>query len=205
MSKVLLGLLSLLLIADLYFISQGNDTGSRLFTKPFLIPVLITFYLLLSSKKGSKPNMLFVSGLVLSFSGDVFLLFEWGFIFGLASFLLAHILYIFSFIKLRVSKKYVSIPFILAYLGTLLFVLYPHLNEMKVPVIVYGITISTMLYYGLCSNNKWLIIGAFLFVISDSLLSFNLFVSTSLTTELLVMITYVFAQLSLVWGMLTKK
>lgn len=44
---------------------------------------------------------------------------------------------------------------------------------MKVPVIVYGLVISAMLYFAVGTLNKNLILGAVLFVISDTILSIN--------------------------------
>jgi uncharacterized membrane protein YhhN len=73
---------------------------------------------------------------------------------------------------------------------------------MKIPVIIYGIIISTMLYFSIKTQEKLLIVGALFFVISDSVLSVNLFVSSSLLLNLLVMITYVLAQVLLVKGIL---
>lgn len=203
-NKILLGILGILFISDLILITREDFHSLRFFTKPLLVPLITTIYLSEVTKKGSI-NSWFLSGLIFSFLGDTFLLFKWGFLPGLGSFLLAHVLYILSFIKLRVAKMHISIPFILVYLVSLIYFLHPHLGEMEIPVIVYGITISTMAYFSLRSKNKWLIAGAFLFVISDSLLSFNMFVNYSVIAELFVMGTYLFAQLSLVRGMISKE
>ncbi len=204
MGRVLLLILSVFFVVDLYFISQGNESNYRLFTKPFLLPLLIVYYLQLCSKNDLTLEKVFVIGLVFSFFGDLFLLFDWGFIFGLGSFLIAHVLYIITFYNYKIVNKPILIVFILVYLVSFLCFLFPHLNEMKIPVIIYAIIISMMLYYGFCSKNKWLILGALLFVISDSILSFNLFIKVYLETELLVMITYVTAQFLLIKGVVTK-
>lgn len=202
-NKILLVILSILFISDLILITQDEYHFLRFFTKPLLVPLVIAIYLLSATKK-SGINSWFLSGLIFSFFGDMFLLFKWGFLPGLGSFLLAHVLYILSFVKLRVTKMYASIPFILLHLVFLVYFLHPYLKEMEIPVIVYGIALSTMAYFSLCSKNKWLVVGAFLFVISDSLLSFNVFVSYSTGMELCVMTTYVLAQLSLTRGMLSS-
>ncbi|MNJ88769.1 YhhN-like protein [compost metagenome] len=196
-------ILLIFFLADLTFISREDLHFFRFFTKPLLIPLITAIHL--SERKNSGINSSFLAGLIFSFLGDVFLLFDWGFLPGLGSFMLAHVLYIVSFAKLRIAKMLVSVPFILVYLAGLLYFLYPHLNEMKIPVFIYGTVISTMLYFSLCSKNSRLIAGAFLFVISDTLLAINLFVSNSVITELLVMITYVAAQLLLVLGMINPK
>lgn len=203
-NKILLVILGILFISDLVLVTQDEYHFLRFFTKPFLMPLVIAIYLLKVTKK-SAINSWFLSGLIFSFLGDTFLLFKWGFLPGLGSFLLAHVLYILSFVKLRVAKMYASIPFILLYLFFLVYFLHPYLKEMEIPVVIYGITLSTMAYFSLRTKNKWLVAGAFLFVISDSLLSFNMFVNYSTITELGVMTTYVLAQLSLVRGMLSNE
>ncbi|MNU93667.1 YhhN-like protein [compost metagenome] len=203
-NKILLGILGILFILDLILISREEFHSLRFFTKPLLVPLITVIYLSGVAQKNAM-NPWFLSGLIFSFLGDTFLLFKWAFLPGLGCFLLAHVLYILSFVKLRKTKIYGSIPFILLYLGFLLYFLHPHLHEMEIPVIVYGITISTMAYFSLCSKNNWLIAGAFLFVVSDSLLSFNLFVSYSAMMEQFVMATYVLAQLFLVRGMIFNK
>ena len=75
---------------------------------------------------------------------------------------------------------------------------------MKIPVIIYGLVISAMLYFAVRTSNKNLILGAVLFVISDSILSINLFVKETIILSLLVMVTYVAAQWFLVKGMLSN-
>jgi uncharacterized membrane protein YhhN len=204
-NKILIGILVILFLMDLILITQENLHSFRFFTKPLLVPLITAIYLLGVRKKTATINSYFLAGLIFTFLGDTFLLFKWGFLPGLGCFLLAHVLYILSFVKLRKAKMLGSLPFILVYLGLLLYFLHPYLKEMEIPVIVYGITISTMAYFSLCTKNKWLISGAFLFVVSDSLLSFNLFVNYSALMEQVVMTTYVLAQLSLVYGMTSNK
>ncbi|WP_343634821.1 lysoplasmalogenase [Fluviicola sp.] len=204
-NKILIGFLGILFVADLVLIGFENGNELRFFTKPLLVPVILAIYFSGVRQKATGINPYFLSGLIFSFLGDTFLLFKWAFLPGLGCFLVAHILYILSFVKLRESKMLASLPFILLYLGLLLYFLHPYLKEMEIPVIVYGITISTMAWFSLRTRNNMLISGALLFVISDSLLAFNLFVSSSAILEQVVMTTYVFAQLSLVYGMISAK
>lgn len=199
--NILLILLLLAFLADLFFIYQGNHE-SRFFTKPLLIPLLAGFYVVRAHEQKRKINRLFFSGLFLSFLGDVFLLFPEGFLPGLISFLLAHVCYIFCFKKLKIKNLPIFIPPVLVYLFTLLYILFPYLNGMKIPVVIYGITISTMLYFSICTKNKLLILGALLFIISDSVLSYSMFVEGKTEWNLLVMISYITAQLFLVLGIL---
>lgn len=178
----------------------------RFFTKPLLIPILILVYF--SQLKSAKIQLdkFFLAGLALSFFGDLFLLFEWGFLPGLGSFLLAHVFYIISFRKKTQNSIWKIWPLILSlYAAILLVFLYPYLNEMKIPVAIYAVVICTMMYSALKTNNRNLISGALLFMISDTLLSVNLFVQPFLILNFLVMITYLVAQWFLVAGILSPK
>lgn len=197
--KLLLVLLAIVFAFDLAFIATDHSSW-RFFTKPLLLPLIIWFYFTYSKQDVFRINQWFLSGLILSFWGDVFLLFGWGFMPGLGSFLLAHICYIVYFFKIKKKNVWSWLPFVFLYLGSFIYYIYPYLNEMKIPVVIYGITIATMLYFSISTYSLLLILGAILFVISDSVLAINMFVQHSTEKELVVMITYVLAQLMLVLG-----
>ena len=199
-SKLLFFLLMICFLADQYCIYNGLKEF-RFFTKLSLVPLLLVHYIVSSQSK----NILFVLGLILSFFGDLFLLFEGGFLLGLGSFFLAHVFYVFSFKQFIKAHPTQLILLLGLYLIVLISVLFPYLNEMKIPVIFYGIIISTMLYCAAASKDKILIIGALLFVISDTILSLRLFMFKNVVLDLFVMLTYVAAQYFLVKGMINKK
>lgn len=172
------------------------------FSKPFLMISLVIVYLV-SVKKAS---FWFVSALFFSFWGDVLLLFiDQFFVFGLASFLVAHIFYIkitSGFIRKFSFKKIMllCLPFTV-YLISFLSLLKDNLGEMKIPVIVYGVVICT---FGIVASlnyiqekstvNLWLFLGAIFFIISDSLIAINRFNEPKEIYQILIMITYIIAQ-----------
>lgn len=202
--QILKILLLIVFVADLFFVYQ-NQTTPRFFTKTLLLPLLLLIYIFTAKDNLAKLNYLFITGLIFSFLGDFFLLFNRGFLPGLGSFLFAHLFYIFCFAKLTVRKHLPLLAAgLLVYVAALIFCLFPYLKEMKIPVIVYGLVISAMLYFAVGTSNKNLILGAVLFVISDTLLSINLFVKETVILSLLVMATYIAAQCFLVKGMLSN-
>jgi uncharacterized membrane protein YhhN len=204
-SKTLQILLLLFFAVDLFLIVL-NKPELRFFTKPVLLPLLIFWYVSSAKSENIELNKFFVAGLTLSFLGDLFLLFDWGFLPGLGSFLVAHVFYIITFRKKSQKSIAKFWPLILAiYASVLLYVLFPYLKEMKIPVMLYAIVISVMMYSALKTNKHYLIIGALLFLISDTLLSINLFLKPLMILNLLVMTTYVAAQWFLVKGMLSPK
>jgi len=190
----------------------GIATGISLLhyiAKPLLIPVLMLL-LVFTSTTAPRKNLL-LAGLFFSWLGDMFLLFEdknsLFFIFGLVCFLTTHIFYIIYFLKIRSSavsllkKQPLFIVVVIGYGVTLVWFLFPHLNDLKIPVMVYAAVICTML---LCSlhifkkvnkpANIWYLSGAALFVVSDSLLAINKFYQPFAFAGVLIMLTYCAAQ-----------
>ncbi len=186
----------------------------QLFTKPLLIPLLMLWVWL--SVTFTRSRSLILAALFLSFAGDVFLLFEYKnpllFIPGLASFLLTHILYIIYFLSLPNGKTSLlkTAPYlgllVLAYGVALIYILFPSLGALKIPVVVYAAVIMSMLltslhiYFRVSKPAGALFIaGACFFVLSDSLLAFNKFHSP-LAFPFLIMLTYCTAQYLIVKG-----
>jgi uncharacterized membrane protein YhhN len=189
-------------------------------TKPLLIPLLAL--LLLSFQSITSGKNLLLIGLFFSWMGDVFLMFDYKnplfFIFGLASFLTTHILYIVFFLRIKsaeisILKKQPWLALlVVAYGFTLVWFLYPNLKDLKVPVIIYAMVICTML---LCSvhvfykvNRKaarYYLAGAAAFVISDSLLAINKFYQPFAFAGVLIMLTYCAAQYFIVRGFISQQ
>ena len=187
----------------------------HLITKPLLIPALIL--LLVFSQTVAPARNLLVTGLVFSWLGDIFLLFEEKnplfFIFGLVCFLTTHIFYIIYFLKIQsphislVKKQPLLLLLVLGYGVTLVWFLYPHLKELKIPVMVYAAVICSML---LCSLHIFLkvnkpanilyVTGAAFFVLSDSLLAINKFYQPFTFAGVCIILTYCAAQYFIVRG-----
>lgn len=189
--------------------------------KPLLVPALLL--LLFFTRSAIAGKNLLVTGLFFSWMGDVFLMFEnknpWFFILGLASFLTTHIFYISYFLRIQsantslLKKQPVLIALVLFYGAGLVWLLYPHLGDLTLPVIVYAVVICSML---LCSLHVFLkvnkkaaacyLLGASAFVVSDSLLAFNKFYAQHPADQpfafagVLIMLTYCAAQFFIVTG-----
>lgn len=201
------------LAADLIFTAIG-ESGWRMISKP-LIMLALTAYFLFSVRSVTSPlKGWVVAALLLSWLGDVLLLFDREaslfFILGLSSFLLAHLAYSFFFNLLRTGGGLRLQPLFLVFVGiyyaALVFSLYPYLDGMRVPVMVYGIVISTMLVLALSLGplkeriGLFLVFGALLFVLSDSVLAINKFMRPFAGAGVLIMLTYGMAQFFIVSG-----
>jgi uncharacterized membrane protein YhhN len=196
----------------------NNWISIRFFTKPLLAAVLLTWFLF-SSRGYLLIRYYIVAALFFSWSGDVLLLMEEKaaiyFIAGLSSFLLAHIIYILFFLRVRnrePDKKPWNIFIIIAvgiYAAVLFLFLNPHLGNLKIPVLAYTIVISAMLICAIhsfnISNKKaayWCITGATLFVVSDSILAINKFYHHYPLEDIAIMFTYGLAQFAIANGCL---
>lgn len=176
--------------------------------KPFLLPFLI---LTVYSSENFQTKKWLLSALIFSWIGDVILMFadkgELYFIFGLVSFLIAHILFIVLFIKQDSERKtYSKIVFgigvliVSLYLYGMLSILFPTLGDLKIPVSVYAFTISLMLIMAIRGALTWrkpmnllILNGAVAFVTSDSLLALNKFYNPLPNATFLIMVTYIVA------------
>jgi uncharacterized membrane protein YhhN len=151
-------------------------------------PLTMVFILLIAVRNARDYRAFYayaiIAGLLFSLAGDVFLMLPTEqFVAGLVSFLMAHLFYIAAFThgsRLRYSIG-TLLPFVLY--GIVIFVvLSPSLGEMKLPVLVYIVVILVM---GWQAWERWQIIGqrvaliavigAILFIVSDSALAFNRF------------------------------
>ena len=187
------------------------------FLKPFLLPFLIVAVYLHES---FASKQILIIALSFSWIGDIILLFadkgESYFIGGLIAFLLSHIFYIILFnkqLKIYIKKSkivyWISITLIITYLIGLMVVLMPNLGDLLLPVFIYAMTISIMLLFALKGFLNWqkpaniyILIGAIIFVASDSILAFDKFYTTIQYSSFLIMITYLAAQYLIVRGIL---
>lgn len=189
-----------------------------------LITVMLGGYYFVSAPREHRSGIIMLA-LFFSFLGDSFLMYEamneLYFMSGLGSFLLAHVMFILVYRKFQwiktdnelagVHRVRMALPVVLAGCG-LLVVLYPKLNELLVPVMIYAAVLVVMVLmalfrYGRTSSLSFSLVfaGALLFMISDSLLAFNKFLQPVFMGGLLVMITYISAQFLIIEGLLNHK
>jgi uncharacterized membrane protein YhhN len=207
-------LFAFVLAADLAAIILEHPTLQYIF-KPLIVPALAAYFV--HSTKGLSKffQTPVLAALFFSWVGDVLLMFagtnERFFLFGLASFLVAHLCYITYFRRVWATEGILLKPVLLAavtaYYVILILVLFGHLGNMKIPVLVYGLVISMMLLLALhvwfIANRTagyWMTAGALMFVLSDSILAINKFYQPFAMAGVFIMLTYGLAQFMLVKG-----
>jgi uncharacterized membrane protein YhhN len=168
--------------------------------------------------RGIKNRLItvFIAAQFFSWCGDLLLMNTVTpvfFLYGLGAFLLAQLLYSFFFFRVMQKEKikfsYLLFFPVLIYYSVLISWLAPQLGALKTPVVIYGAIISTMLllalhmlYMPAVRSGRLFMLGALLFVASDSALAINKFSNPFPSAGLIIMITYGLAQFFLTTGAL---
>lgn len=199
-----------------YFIGMAVQNSTMQFIcKPLLVTLLLLHFISVTKKQASTIKKIAIGAFVFSIAGDTLLMFanrsEIYFLLGLSAFLIAHILYILTFHKIKIKEdvggKWQWAIVVAIYYFFIITLLLPHLGDMKIPVLVYGLVISFMLLiaaflYDLEDNitAQYIFTGAILFIVSDSILAINKFYYPFAGGGWAIMITYILAQYLLVNG-----
>ncbi len=208
------GIFCITFVLHMIFTRNENNKG-RLYTKPFLMPLLAIYYIL----SAATVNKLIVMALIFGFMGDVFLMWserKSNFMLGLGAFLIGHLCYVLLFLQSISFAKNVPMWF---YLIIIIYVigacavmknLIRYLGDMKIPTYIYMAVILLMSFSSLTriwvmDMSIWFLlpfIGSLLFLCSDSMLGFYTFKGKFKNGNTYIMLTYVLAQVSIVAGYL---
>jgi uncharacterized membrane protein YhhN len=187
-------------------------------SKPSLMLILLVYFWA-KSQSLSRLKYFVMLALFFSWLGDIFLLLEKQnprlFIFGLGSFLAAHVCYIVYFHRIKtknsVKKRLKILPAlaVLIYVASLFILLAPRLGALRLPVAFYTLTLATMLLASIHAFDfenhdfaKLCVAGTSLFVLSDSLLAINRFYQPFAFAGIFIMLTYAVAQFLITVGAL---
>lgn len=185
-----------------------------LFKPATLVAIIIGLLLLMRGPHDEWQARFFLIGLILSLAGDVFLMLpgDGFFLPGLVSFLLAHLSYIAG---LNPTLPPLPSLFLMAPIAAVGLVLVLRIvwalraagqTRLLIPVVVYGLVISVMLFSAWATiwradwngTRRVLVIGgATLFFASDAMLAWNKFVNRFARADLAVIVAYHLGQLAL--------
>jgi uncharacterized membrane protein YhhN len=204
-------------MADITFILEGNSE-LRFYSKPLIIASLIAYFYQIS-KPASETLLVkaILSALIFSWVGDIVLLWEELFLYGLGAFLIAQLCYIIAFkVAQKAPESIFNQNFIRNFLINLplyfgaafiYYLIHPNLGAYKLPVAIYIIVIVSMATtarerFGKCNSlSFWQVfIGACLFFTSDALIALDRFYIPFPESGVLIMGTYAVAQLLIVMG-----
>jgi uncharacterized membrane protein YhhN len=167
--------------------------------KPLSTIIIIVFTVFQNPEISELYKYLIITGFIFSLAGDIFIMLPNDkFIQGIGSFFIAHIIFIIAFANdVGLSFNWLWLIPLLVYAGIFLKFIFPKTGELKIPVIVYTIVIIVFLWQaiGRCcitNNNSgtYALIGAILFVVSDSILAYTRFLKEYKVSSLLIHSTY---------------
>ena len=167
-------------------------------TKPLTTLLILTLPLRFPHDQLKAYKKTVLLGLLFCLIGDSFLLFESFFLYGLTSFLVGHLCFLFAFVKQQ-GFQWPLVPgiFLSSIASTILFLCYDNLGALLLPVLVYIGVILIMSWQGIAlqRQNKhftfryvgWAV-GLFLF--SDAVLALNKFYIPFAYSGVLILSTY---------------
>jgi uncharacterized membrane protein YhhN len=184
---------------------EDHRRRTELWSKPLALIALIGVAATLTPAD-QLVRAWFVTALVCSLAGDVFLLFgDRYFVPGLVSFLFAHLAYTFGLVAVGEwsSAGFLVGAAMMAALGLAVgvrIVLAARRKERVLgpAVTTYLLAISLMFCAAMATGTTWAILGAALFVASDSVLGWRQFVAQASWMPVTIMVTYHLGQAGLV-------
>lgn len=167
-------------------------------TKPLTTLLILTLPLRFPHDQLKAYRKTVLWGLLFCLIGDSFLLFESFFLYGLTSFLVGHLCFLFAFVKQQ-GFQWPLVPgiFLGSIASTILFLCYDNLGALLLPVLVYIGVILIMSWQGIALQRQkedftfryvgWAV-GLFLF--SDAVLALNKFYIPFAYSGVLILSTY---------------
>jgi uncharacterized membrane protein YhhN len=235
-SKVVLVVLAVVASIELYC-EYYHLKEVMFFTKPLILPLIAVYFSTSNYKPDNKVLKWMLGAFLFSWFGDISLMLtpevpsdtelmgipksKYFFLAGLGSFLVAQLLFIFSYKKCVSSaasktKPAWFAPFVIYWIIMMAIVLPPlSANTEKsaaiIPVIVYATILISMaafalLRFGRANQQSFILtfIGACIFVVSDSLIAINFLALTTPMPQagFLIMSTYIAAEFLIAQGIL---
>ena len=202
-SAFLLGMAAVFGVADWLAVWRGSKALEYL-AKPLATAALVGVALTLVPED-ERMRTWFVVALVLSLAGDAFLMLPRNlFVAGLASFLLGHVAYVVGFGVDRAWPWIAAVAMVGAAVGTPIVraLRRDGQTELLGPVLAYMAVISAMVACAVGNGDPRAVVGAALFMLSDSLIAWNRFVRPLAWAPVTIMVTYHLAQAGLVLSLL---
>ena len=195
--KLLISCINLFGLYYIFFFSHIPEELTLIFK---VIPMILIIILAAMQKVPhiKKYQLLIIIGLIFCMIGDYTL--QW-FLFGLTSFLIGHIFYIFAFASTNERKLPTWAKVALSAYGVIMgawiagTVFTSGETVLAVAVVAYIFVIFMMGWTSIRTGSKLALIGALLFISSDSYLAINKFVMPLPYSHEVIMLTYYSAQL----------
>ncbi len=173
---------------------------------PVLLLAIIAF-LQKDSRLSNKQAMAFILAMLASASGDIFLDLDRNLYLkqALGSFLITQIAYLYLFFPLRdttTHRRWLMPPLLLLTVY-LLYQFSLTAGVLFIPVVIYCVVLLAMAFSALLvKDNLWINVGGIAFLIADALIGVNRFIVAFEYSTMIIVTTYISAQLMIAWGLL---
>ncbi|MFD0860843.1 lysoplasmalogenase [Sungkyunkwania multivorans] len=206
-----------ILLIDITLNNLAELSVFRYLTKPLVLGSLVVYFYLNSDHLPAKEKKYTRYGLMSLFVGDLFILGDFKTFYlvgGIICFIVAKIFYFLAFkqqatIEKRRLTLFLSGGFI--YATGLYILIFPKVGNLLIPVTAYFLASTIMalcafLRYRKVNTKSFLFVlgGSLLFVICESISSINRFYDEVPYKNILIMLTYAYAQFFIVKGMLCQ-
>ncbi len=173
---------------------------------PKSIPLLLLIALVKNTLQG-KVQTLMLAALVCSLAGDILLSFKGLFLPGLGAFLVAQVIYciLFSGQFKKSRNGFIWLAAIVIYTVAMASFILPNAGQFSLVISFYLVAISCMAISAGFRNDSqfiWVALGAFIFMVSDSLIAINKFVQPFPLAGVAIMVSYYLAQLMITLGII---
>lgn len=200
--KLALPIIGIISIIYIFFVPP-EPIGFKIFMKLIPMALIILVAWSTSSLVSRTYKKTIISGLFVCMIADAVI---YWFLAGLITFFIGHILYIVAF--KHVARKSVpigaAIPLLIYGIIMIILIAIPQLLDgdmlLGIAIIAYIGIISIMGWMAIRTRLKFAIIGAFLFIFSDSILAIDRFVVDIPNRDAFVMLTYYAAQLFIAYS-----
>ena len=190
--------LLILISAILAIVLDGIGSVGFFVFKPLTTILILLLPTLYQDSEAKIYVKSIVFGLVFCLFGVSFLLFNSYLVFGLGSFLIGHLFFLYAFVKRQGWQKRYGIGLFLVILAIgICWLIQDKLNTLLIPVLLYMLVIVLMSWqgWGLALNSKTknlrsLGLGVSLFMFSDTLIAFDKFYIPFSYSGLLILATY---------------
>ncbi|WP_152657014.1 lysoplasmalogenase [Oceanobacillus sp. CFH 90083] len=189
------------------FISPSEPLAFSIFFKVIPMVLILIYAFEKSLPKRKAVHYWIIGGIAFCLIGDATL--HW-FLIGLAAFFVGHVFYTIGFLKewrFSLSRGLSAIPLLLfaVWFGYQLVSSLQADGEAAfiVPVIAYIGIIMLMAFTAIMTGNRWAILGSLLFIISDSILAWNMFITSFTGAHEVIMLTYYSAQFLIAHSLFT--
>lgn len=166
--------------------------------KPLTTILVIALLVCIPKANWSIFRKIVVLAMSFCLLGDIVLLFPEYFVFGLASFLVAHLLFIWGFVHINGFQRNLSSLVLFLGTGGLIFYwLWPGLGDFLVPVAIYILVICTMAWQGIGLYLKhkrkefgWIAVAVLCFMFSDTMIAISKFKTAFAYSGIVVLSSY---------------